>query len=136
MIQVFYDGECPICAWEVDLYARADRHGRILWTDITGLGEGELPAGKSREDLLGVFHVRDVLGRPESQSLTEWHLGVDAFARIWRVLPGFRHFAFLFGVPGLRQLAGLGYRLFLKWQSWHRRRRLRQDPCPDRPPAD
>ena len=114
-IEVWFDGECPVCRMEVGWYRAMDRQGRIAWTDITALADSELPPDKSREDLLNRFHVRDVDGR--------WHVAVDAFARIWRELPVLRHLAFLFTVPGLRQAAGLFYRLFLKWQRWHRQHR-------------
>ncbi|MGB3455501.1 MAG: DUF393 domain-containing protein [Litorimonas sp.] len=128
-IEVFHDGDCPVCRWEVALYERFDVHDRVVWTDIAATDDERLPRGKARSELLGVFHVRE-LG-PSGPSET-WHVGVDAFARIWRALPGFRHAAFLFSVPGLRQLAEVGYRLFLKWQSWHRVRRGDAESC-DRP---
>ncbi|MEL6687790.1 MAG: DUF393 domain-containing protein [Pseudomonadota bacterium] len=118
-IEVFYDGECPICRFEVKLYRRIDEATRIRWTDIGDLEIADLPKDKSRDELLGRFHVRDI--RYGAQS--DWFIGVDAFARIWTVLPGFRHFAFLFEVPGIRQLAMGGYRVFLAWQKWHRSRR-------------
>ncbi len=123
-IEVFYDGHCPVCRWEVRLYSRMDKQQRIKWTDIEILSAHDLPAGKTREDLLGRFHVRDI-NPPQMSGATEppWFIAVDAFARIWRVLPGLRRFAFIFSVPGIRQLAMVGYRVFLKWQSWHRRRR-------------
>ncbi|MEM8813963.1 MAG: DUF393 domain-containing protein [Pseudomonadota bacterium] len=114
-LQVFFDGDCPICRFEVDFYARRDAVGRIAWIDITRLDETALPAGKTREDLLNRFHVRDDLG--------VWHVGVDAFQRIWRELPGFRRVAGVFSVPGLRGLAEIGYRLFLTWQQRDRKRR-------------
>lgn len=116
VIEVFYDGDCPVCRIEVGYYGRVDRAGRIAWVDVTALSDAELPAGKRRDELLGRFHVREIGGGA-------WYVGVDAFARIWRELPRWRHFAFLFSVPGLRGLAELGYRGFLRWQRWHRARR-------------
>lgn len=122
-IEVFYDGECPICRFEVKLYRRIDEAARIQWTDIGDLEITDLPKDKSHDDLLGRFHVRDIRGEPTDGTQSDWFIGVDAFARIWTVLPGFRHFAFLFRVPCIRQLAMGGYRVFLAWQKWHRRRR-------------
>ncbi|MAW89295.1 MAG: DUF393 domain-containing protein [Phyllobacteriaceae bacterium] len=119
-VEVWYDGQCPVCRMEVGWYGRMDRVGAIAWHDITALPDHALPAGKTRDDLLNRFHVRDTQGR--------WHVGVDAFARIWRELPFLRHAAFLFRVPGLRQMAGAGYRLFLAWQRSHRRRRAGNRP--------
>jgi predicted DCC family thiol-disulfide oxidoreductase YuxK len=123
-IEVFYDGGCPICRWEVRLYSRMDKIDLIQWTDIENLLPENLPAGKTREDLLGRFHARDLDEKEAGDSMAQpWYIGVDAFSRIWRMLPGLRYFAFLFSVPGIRQLTMLAYRIFLKWQSWHRRRR-------------
>ena len=111
-IQVFYDGDCPVCQLEVDLYQKFGDGTAIVWTNIVALSDAQLPADKDRQSLLNKFHVRD--------ADNAWHIGVDAFARIWKQLPGFRYFAFLFSVPGLRQIAELCYRGFLKWQRWHR----------------
>ena len=123
-IEVFYDGECPVCNWEVKLYSRMDKVGLIKWTDIETLLPQNLPSGKTEEDLLGWFHVRDLgEGNDTGREPTVWFIGVDAFARIWRVLPGLRYFAGLFSLPGIRQLTMAGYQVFLKWQSWHRSRR-------------
>lgn len=114
-IDVFYDGGCPVCQIEVDLYRKFDDGKSIHWIDITHLTDDQLPVAKDRETLLNRFHVRGPDGK--------WFIAVDAFARIWRQLPGFRRFAFLFEVPGLRHLAEIGYRWFLKWQRWHRTHR-------------
>jgi len=83
-IEVFYDGDCPICRFEVDLYSRMDKENRILWTDITSTALNRLPSGKTRQDLLGKFHVRD-LSELQSAKTTIWYMGVDAFARIWNL---------------------------------------------------
>lgn len=115
-IIVYYDGECPLCIIEVRFYAKLDRAGAITWIDIMDTREADLPARKTREDLLGKFHVRE-------NGSDDWHIGVDAFARIWRALPGFRRFAWVFKAPVLRQISMLAYRGFLRWQRWHRNHR-------------
>lgn len=112
---VCYDGDCPVCRQEVALYSRIDKQQQIAWIDIVALADSELPANKSRTDLLGKFHAREHNG--------PWHVGVDAFAAIWDQLPVLRRLAFLFRTPGIRQLAELSYRGFLKWQRRHRARR-------------
>lgn len=115
-IEVFHDGDCPICQLEIRFYDRIDRAGRIRWTDILELSAAELPPGKKRDELLGKFHVRDL----PAKTGDHWFTGVDAFARIWRELPGFKWFAWIFSVPGIRQLAQLAYLGFLRWQAGHR----------------
>lgn len=114
-LQVYYDGECPICRFEVEFYRSVDRPCRIDWVNITELGDEHLPKSKSREQLLGVFHART--------GDDNWVTGVDAFAVIWSVLPGFCRFAWVFRTPVLRQAAQLFYRGFLAWQRRDRARR-------------
>ena len=114
-LRVYYDGDCPVCRTEVRFYERRDKVKAIVWMDINGLDDVQLPTGKSRAALLGKFHVLDDNGG--------WHVGVDAFAAIWKSLPLFRRLAWVFKAPGLRQLAQLGYRCFLIWQRRNRRSR-------------
>ena len=117
-LTVYFDGECPICKFEVAFYERRDRLSLLDWKDITTLSSDQLPRGKSRDDLLGKFHALEQDGR--------WHVGVDAFDAIWRRLPLFSHFAWLFRTPIIRQIANLAYRGFLAWQQRDRRRRRQQ----------
>ncbi|MDP2119491.1 MAG: DUF393 domain-containing protein [Hoeflea sp.] len=114
-LSVWYDGECPVCRQEVTLYRRIDRENQIDWIDIVALTDAQLPAGKSRADLLGRFHARQDDG--------PWQVGVDAFAAIWGKLPGLKWGAFLFRTPLIRQAAQLAYLGFLRWQRRHRARR-------------
>ena len=83
------------------------------------------PSAKDTKRLvvLMVVPLGRTLNRLWASRLEPLQPGVDAFARIWRALPGFRHGAFLFRVPVIRQLTMLAYKLFLKWQSWHRKHR-------------
>lgn len=115
IINVYYDGDCPICQMEVRWYKKLQRDGSIEWIDILALTDDQLPDAKTRDTLLGKFHVREDDG--------SWYIGVDAFARIWRNLPYLRHGAFVFQLPVIRQIAGIGYLAFLRWQRWDRKRR-------------
>lgn len=114
-IEVFHDGGCPVCRVEIAFYRRVDKAARIAWTDILSLGDADLPSGKSRAELLGRFHVRE-----HGATGGNWHVGVDAFARIWRELPVFRHLAWVFSVPGIRQLAEIAYLAFVRSQARRR----------------
>lgn len=118
-LTVFYDGGCPVCRMEVRWYQRRDNAQAIDWVDIEALRETDLPEGKTRGELLGRFHARDRSGG--------WHVGVDAFARIWREQPVLHRFAFVFRLPVIRQAAELGYHAFLAWQRRHRARRKGRD---------
>ena len=110
---VYFDGDCPVCRTEVDLYRRMDGCGKLDWQDLASLDDAELPEGKTREQLLRIFHARGPSG--------EWQTGVDAFGAIWTQLPVFHRFAWLFRYPVSRQLAHVFYWLFLAWQRLDRR---------------
>jgi predicted DCC family thiol-disulfide oxidoreductase YuxK len=125
-IEVFYDGDCPVCRWEITFYERLDKNAHIRWTNILDLATSDLPSGKTATDLLGKFHVRNLPAQPDQH----WHIGVDAFARIWRELPFFKYFAWLFSVPGIRQLAQLAYLGFIRWQASQREKRLKTTILP------
>lgn len=118
-IEVFFDGGCPVCLLEIRFYKRMDWAQNIAWTDIVKLKDNDLPKGKKREQLLNRFHVRELYASKSD----DWYLGVDAFARIWRELPFFRSCAWIFSVPGIRQIAKLAYLGFIRWQSAHRIKR-------------
>jgi predicted DCC family thiol-disulfide oxidoreductase YuxK len=95
----FYDGQCPVCRMEVRHYQRIGGDA-VEWVDVC--------------DLLWAMHVRDG---------ETWRIGVEAFPALWRKMPVWRHFAWVFKVPGMTLLAKLGYQAFLSWQRWHRKRR-------------
>lgn len=123
-LSVWYDGQCPVCRQEVSLYRRIDKKHLIDWIDIGALSDDQLPPSKSRNDLLGRFHARPAGHDGQHGNGDGYRIGVDAFAAIWRRLPGLNRLAFVFGTPGLRQLAQLAYLGFLKWQRRHRARRI------------
>ena len=114
----FYDGGCPVCRLEVNHYQRIGGDA-VEWVDVCALDDAALARaseGKSRNDLLGAMHVREG---------NEWQIGVAAFPALWRKMPGWRHFAWVFKVPGVTPLAELSYSGFLAWQRWHRKRRIK-----------
>ena len=110
-LTVYYDGDCPVCRVEVDLYRRFG--DAVEWIDIERLPDEALP--KPRAELLGRFHARRKDG--------SWAVGVDAFQAIWRVLPYWKRAAWAFDVPGLRGATELAYKGFLRWQRRDRARR-------------
>lgn len=113
-LTVYYDGTCPICGWEIDLYSRMRGGDRINWLDIATASREALGPGLDRETALGKFHVRDATGRLVS--------GGAAFVEIWQRLPALR-WAARFGrtAPG-RWTLERAYRLFLRILPTLRRR--------------
>lgn len=74
-VEVWFDGDCPLCRREINLMRRLDRRGAIVFTDVA-TGQGNCPI--DRADLLARFHARED-GRMVS--------GAEAFAAMWRAIP-------------------------------------------------
>ena len=126
-LTAFYDGGCPVCRLEVNHYRRIGGDA-VNWVDVCSLDDASLAKasdGKSRDDLLGAMHVRDGV---------DWQIGVAAFPALWRKMPVWRRFVWIFKVPGVKPLAELSYKAFLAWQRWHRTKRLKASDCRSLPP--
>ncbi len=105
ILQVFFDGGCPICRKEISTYADADKAGLIDWVDVSNAQIAKtLPI--DREKLLARFHVRNPNGHLIS--------GVRAFILLWRQLPKWRWLGLAMSTPGIPVILELVYRGFLK----------------------
>ena len=74
-LEVWFDGDCPLCRREIAVMRRLDRRGAIVFTDVVD-GAGECPI--DRAELLARFHARE-----EGVMLS----GAAAFAAMWRAIP-------------------------------------------------
>lgn len=107
---VYYDGACPLCRAEIDLYRRLGSRARFH--DLTT--DGERPPGVSRDAALARFHVRDGHGRV--------HTGARAFATLWQASPGaWRILGHIVACPPFVWLAEGLYRVFLPLRPWLQR---------------
>jgi len=105
-LTVYYDGTCPICGWEIDLYAKMRGAERIHWFDLTGADAAALGPGLTPETAAGRFHVRDAGGRLVS--------GGQAFVEIWQRLPALHWAASLGRTAAGRWVLERAYRMFLR----------------------
>ena len=108
-LQVFYDGQCPLCKREVGHYRKRDRYGRIEWVDIAREGFEAGAYGLEAGRVQQVMHVRTA----EGQVFTE----VGAFVKIWEALPAgvmTTPLRWLMKLPGMMWLAGFAYRAFAR----------------------
>lgn len=109
-IEVFFDGECPLCRREIEWLRRADRGARILFTDLAAPGFDATTLGRDHAALMGRIHARTRAG--------DWLEGVEVFRRLYEAV----------GLGSLVRLSRLGpvdavlrraYRVFarnrLKW---------------------
>jgi len=109
-VEIFFDGDCPLCVREINFLKRRDRHQRVRFTDIADPTFDPSPIGLSWDRLMDRIHARLPDGR-----LVE---GVEVFRRVYGAV-GLGWLLAPTRVPGLRQLADWAYRVFaknrLKW---------------------
>jgi predicted DCC family thiol-disulfide oxidoreductase YuxK len=104
-IEVFYDGECPLCLREIRMLHRKDRRQRIRFVDIAAQDFDAVSVGLSWEILMARIH-----GRLPDGSLVE---GVEVFRRLYAAV-GFTRLVALTRLPGVAQFLELVYRAFAK----------------------
>lgn len=107
-VEVFYDGDCPLCMREVRMLQRLDKKkNRIRFTDIAAPGFSPEAAGLdlSRDELM-----ETIRGRLPSGALIE---GVEVFRRLYTAV-GFGPVVRLSRLPGVSGVLDLSYDLFAK----------------------
>ena len=104
-VEVFYDGDCPLCRREIDMLRRMDRRERIRFTDIADDGFDAAALGKDFDALMAEIHGRLPSG--------EWITGVEVFRRLYAAV-GFGWLVRVTRVPGISHLLNIGYRWFAK----------------------
>jgi predicted DCC family thiol-disulfide oxidoreductase YuxK len=104
-VEVFYDGDCPLCVREIKLLRRLDQHRRIGFVDIASqqFSPGEL--GVSWQDLMSRIH-----GRLPDGSLIE---GVEVFRRLYSAV-GWGRVVSVTRWPLVRQLLDAAYHVFAR----------------------
>lgn len=104
-VEVFFDGQCPLCVREINMLRRLDRAGRIRFTDITDPAFDPASTGRTFEQLMDRIHARLADG-----TIIE---GVEVFRRLYTAV-GFGPIVAITRLPGLSWLLDQGYRLFAK----------------------
>ena len=104
-VEVFYDGECPLCIREIRMLRWMDRKQRIRFTDIAREGFSPEAYGKGMDELMGEIHAR----LPDNT----WITGVEVFRLLYSAV-GFKTLANLTRLPILSSLLNFSYRAFAK----------------------
>ena len=102
-LEVFFDGDCPLCVREMRMLERLDRKRRIRFTDIASFTFDSASVGVSWEDLMERIH-----GRLPDGSLVE---GVEVFRGLYAAV-GFGWVVRLSRAPGISHVLELAYRAF------------------------
>jgi predicted DCC family thiol-disulfide oxidoreductase YuxK len=110
-IEVFYDGDCPLCMREIRFLSWLDRRrGLIRFTDIADPGFSPEALGTDWETLMRRIHGR----LPDGT----WIDGVEVFRQLYGAV-GFGPLVWLSRLPGVRTLLDWSYAQFaenrLKW---------------------
>lgn len=109
-IEVFFDGDCPLCIREINMLRRLDRRCRIRFTDISAADFDPSACSRSLDTLMARIHGRLPDGR--------WLEGVEVFRRLYAAV-GFGWLVWLTRIPGVSHLLELCYHLFarnrLRW---------------------
>ena len=110
-VEVFYDGDCPLCLKEIRFLQWADkRRNLIRFTDIAATQFDPSTTGRTMDELMDRIH-----GRLPSGELIE---GVEVFRQLYSAI-GLGWVVALTRLPGLRWLLDVAYRFFaknrLKW---------------------
>ena len=101
----YYDGNCPLCRAEIDMYRKQDTDNRIKLIDVS-VTDVDLPDGFDRIQAMARFHVMSTNGRLLS--------GAEAFIEVWRQLPGWRWVARIATFRWITLMLELAYRIFLQ----------------------
>jgi predicted DCC family thiol-disulfide oxidoreductase YuxK len=104
-VEVFFDGDCPLCRREVASFRRLDRQGRILFTDIATDVAAVTASGIPFDQLMAEIHGR----LPDGS----WIRGVEVFRRMYTAV-GWTWLVHPTRWPGLRQSLDWAYRVFAR----------------------
>jgi predicted DCC family thiol-disulfide oxidoreductase YuxK len=100
-LEVWYDGQCPVCRASRDWCAARDPGGRLEFRDIRAASEFELPVSRAAAEA-------SMWVRGDDGALAE---GFAGWRRILAELPGWRWIAWVSGAPPLRWLGPPIYRM-------------------------
>jgi predicted DCC family thiol-disulfide oxidoreductase YuxK len=104
-VEVFFDGDCPLCVREINMLRWLDRRSRIRFTDIAAKDFDAGAIGIPWATLMDRIH-----GRLSDGTIIE---GVEVFRRLYHAV-GFGPLVALTRLPGLSHLLDWGYRVFAK----------------------
>lgn len=104
-VEVFFDGECPLCAKEVAFVRRLDRGARVRFTDIAAPDFDAGAIGRTQADLMA-----RIQGRLPDGTFVE---GVEVFRRMYSAT-AFAPLVVLTRLPGISHLLDASYRWFAK----------------------
>jgi predicted DCC family thiol-disulfide oxidoreductase YuxK len=119
-LEVYTDGQCPLCRWMREKVDRRDRFGRVKWLDYRD-PDVQTRTPYTFEELDAEMHARRIEGG-------NWTAGYHAWLEVMRVLPRWRYLAPLLSIW---PFAALG-RVFYRWLATRRYKLFGVPPPCDR----
>ncbi len=119
-VEVFFDGDCPLCTKEINLLRWMDRRGRILFTDISRPEFDANAFGLTQDEVMARIH-----GRLPGGEIIE---GVEVFRKLYGAV-GFGPLVVLTRIPGISHGLDVLYRFFAKHRLALTGRRCTEDTC-------
>ena len=104
-VEVFYDGECPLCLREIKMLRWMDRREQIRFTNIADSSFSTADYGKTMQEFMD-----EIQGRLPDGT---WIIGVEVFRRLYAAV-GLGAIVALTRLPGVSHSLDLGYRIFAK----------------------
>ena len=104
-VEVFYDGDCPLCLREIKLLRWLDRKERIRFTDISNPTFDPTEYGKTTQEFMDEIQGRLADGT--------WIIGVEVFRQLYAAV-GFAPLTWITRLPGISHGLDFGYRIFAK----------------------
>jgi predicted DCC family thiol-disulfide oxidoreductase YuxK len=109
-IEVYYDGDCPLCRREIDWVRKRDGESKIRFVDISDPNfDAEAVTGKTFFDLMARLHARTRDG--------EWITGIEVTRQMFAAI-GFRRSVQMSRWPVIRNLLDWSYQIFAKNRLW------------------
>lgn len=104
-VEVFYDGECPLCLREIKLLRFLDRKDRIRFTDIAAVDFNAAEYKKTPVQFMDEIHGR----LPDGS----WIVGVEVFRQLYSAV-GFGLLVWPTRLPGVSHALNFGYHAFAR----------------------
>ena len=104
-VEVYFDGECPLCVKEINMLRRLDKRQRIRFVDISDARFSPQSLGTTYEKLMSQIQAR----LPDGSFIS----GVEVFRRLYGAV-GFRRLVRASRWPGVSHVLDFGYERFAK----------------------
>jgi predicted DCC family thiol-disulfide oxidoreductase YuxK len=104
-LTIFYDGGCPLCTAEIDVYRNCAGAEGLAFVDVSAHDSGLIAPGLDKSNSLKRFHVRLSDGSLVS--------GAAGFGHLWLALPAWHWLGRIVLLPGMLQATEAVYRSFL-----------------------